>query len=166
MMDALKRFGHSISFTPAERRVAWFLAAAFVVGIAVKFYRVATDEGPGFDYTTSDAEFRRLSAAAEGIPDSAARQTLSGASLTDSTRRKEHHPSGGKKEPLAGSVNINTARREELMRLPGIGETMAERILAYRKEHGPFTSVEDLMNVKGIGKKKFARIAPACTTGR
>lgn len=168
MMDALKRFGHSISFTPAERRVAYFLAAAFVVGIGVKYYRVATDAGPGFDYTASDAEFRRASAATEALPDSASRSARAAAAPTsaDTTRRKERHTGGAKKDPPPASINLNTARVEDLMRLPGIGETMAQRIVAYRKEHGPFTSVEDLMNVKGIGKKKFARIAPACTTGR
>ena len=55
-------------------------------------------------------------------------------------------------------VNINTASKEELMTLPGIGETKAKAILAYRKEHGPFSSLEELKEVEGIKEAVFARI--------
>ena len=50
-------------------------------------------------------------------------------------------------------VNINTAAAEELDVLPGIGPALAGRIIAYREEHGPFTAVEDLLEVSGIGEK-------------
>ena len=52
-------------------------------------------------------------------------------------------------------TNINSATKIELMELPGIGEAMAERIIAYRQEHGGFASIEELMNVSGIGETKF-----------
>ena len=55
-------------------------------------------------------------------------------------------------------TNINSASKIELMQLPGIGETTADRILAYREEHGGFSSVEELMNVSGIGQSKFDAI--------
>ena len=55
-------------------------------------------------------------------------------------------------------VNINTAGIEELTDLSGIGNVYAERILKYRAENGPFASIEDIMNVKGIGEKTFAKI--------
>ncbi|HXK42437.1 MAG TPA: ComEA family DNA-binding protein, partial [Anaerolineae bacterium] len=48
-------------------------------------------------------------------------------------------------------VNLNTATLAELLTLPGIGETRAQAILAYRAEHGPFTRIEELQNVSGIG---------------
>jgi competence protein ComEA len=54
-----------------------------------------------------------------------------------------------------GKVNINTAGTDELNRLPGIGPVLADRIVEYREEHGPFTSLESLKNVPGIGEKKF-----------
>ena len=50
-------------------------------------------------------------------------------------------------------VNINTAAAEELDVLPGIGPALAGRIIAYREEHGPFTVVEDLLEVSGSGEK-------------
>jgi len=52
-------------------------------------------------------------------------------------------------------VNINSFNMEELTRLPGVGEKLAVRIVEYRKIHGPFKSKEELMQVKGIGEKKF-----------
>jgi competence protein ComEA len=60
--------------------------------------------------------------------------------------------------PDAGVVNVNTATVEELVRLPGIGETKARAILDYRKERGAFKSVEQLREVKGIGDAALERI--------
>ena len=55
-------------------------------------------------------------------------------------------------------VNINTATSEELQSLPGIGESIANRIITYRKENGKFSKIEDLTNVSGIGEAKFNNI--------
>ncbi len=60
-------------------------------------------------------------------------------------------------------VNINTASKEELESLPGIGPTLAQRIIEYREENGPFSSAEDLLNVKGIGEKKLEKIKDQIT---
>ncbi len=56
-------------------------------------------------------------------------------------------------------VNINTASKAELMTLPGVGEVIAERILEYRRAKR-FETPEELMEVKGIGPKKFERLRP------
>ena len=55
-------------------------------------------------------------------------------------------------------LDINSASKIELMELHGIGELLAERIIAYREENGPFTTVDDLICVKGIGEKKLQDI--------
>ena len=62
-------------------------------------------------------------------------------------------------------ININAASIEELTALPGIGVKTAERIVLYRKAHGKFKKIEDLMNVKGIGEKKFLRLRHLITVG-
>lgn len=55
-------------------------------------------------------------------------------------------------------ININTASEQELEKLNGIGESMAKRIINYRETHGGFSSKEEIMNVKGIGRKVFENI--------
>lgn len=52
-------------------------------------------------------------------------------------------------------VNINTANKEKLETLPGIGETTAQKIIDYREQNGKFNKIEDLKNVSGIGEAKF-----------
>lgn len=54
-------------------------------------------------------------------------------------------------------ININTCTKEELMSLPGVGEVLAGRIVEYR-DNNPFKAIEDIMNVSGIGDKKFESI--------
>ena len=60
-------------------------------------------------------------------------------------------------------VNLNTATLDQLETLSGIGEVLAQRILDYREEHGPFKAVEDLLNVSGIGDKRLADLKPHIT---
>ena len=64
----------------------------------------------------------------------------------------------------AGLVNINTADLSALCALPGIGEALAGRVIAYREEHGAFERPEDIMNVSGIGQGKFAALRGLITT--
>ncbi len=60
-------------------------------------------------------------------------------------------------------ININTATQAELESLPGIGPVTAQEIIAYREAHGPFTSIEQIMDVEGIGPKTFEEIQDLIT---
>jgi competence protein ComEA len=62
-------------------------------------------------------------------------------------------------------VNVNTATVEELQAVKGIGEKIAAAIVAYRKEHGPFKSLDELVHVKGIGEKTLEKIRGHLTLG-
>jgi comEA protein len=71
-------------------------------------------------------------------------------------------PSSGKASTV-GVVNINTASAEELQQLPGVGSVRATAILATRKERGGFKSVDELMEVKGIGPSMLEKLRPRVT---
>ena len=62
-------------------------------------------------------------------------------------------------------INVNTADHQTLMELPGIGEVLAQRIIDYRRNHGDFSALEELMNVEGIGTKRLEAILDYATVG-
>lgn len=64
----------------------------------------------------------------------------------------------GTAETADGRIDLNTATAEQLMTLPGIGESKAGSIIRYREEHGAFASVEDLMKVEGIKEGTYNRL--------
>jgi competence protein ComEA helix-hairpin-helix repeat region len=64
-------------------------------------------------------------------------------------------PRLGEQSEEPGMINLNTADVDELDDLPGIGPALAEAIVAWREENGPFTAIEDLLNVPGIGESKL-----------
>ncbi|MBM3310813.1 MAG: helix-hairpin-helix domain-containing protein [Candidatus Aminicenantes bacterium] len=69
---------------------------------------------------------------------------------------QSQQPAAGK--PEAEKVNLNSAPLDELQKLPRIGPKVAQRIIDFRKQNGPFKRVEDLLKVKGIGEKLFSQL--------
>ena len=145
----------SLGFTRNEVKVILVLIATLLCGLALRSYtsRMPSemDAEARFDYSAADSIFRQRSASVPSAPASG--------EPADSTRPRTAFAS---KPPLpAGShINLNTATADELTSLPGIGPAYARRIVAYREENGPFSSVDDLERVKGIGPKKMERLRP------
>jgi competence protein ComEA len=140
-MNIFARLQETFGFTRNELKVILFLAGALLIGAGLRWALSSSRPAPasGFDYAAADRDFaERSRPPTSGTP---ARPTPSTPSRTP-------------------AVNVNTAGREELMRLPGIGGVYADRILRYRREHGPFATVDDLDAVKGIGKKTLERLRP------
>lgn len=85
----------------------------------------------------------------------------------DGTGRNAFTPQTGAKAAgaatVTGLINVNTADQSQLDTLPGIGPSLAQRIIQYREANGPFRAVEDLKNVSGIGDKKFEDIKDRIT---
>jgi competence protein ComEA len=155
-MRLLQELNRNLGFTPQEGRVVLFLVAAFMLGIGIKVVKSSRTEKPAFDYTASDSEFEARSRLLGRLDSSG------DAGGSDSVR---HARGKNDYSLLPRSININTASKEELTRLPGIGDAMAERILAYRDENGSFSTIDELINIRGIGRKKLDRISPFCTVG-
>ena len=117
-------------------KFAWILLALVCVFFAFCF---GMSRGGG----TSGGEQRIVTEKS----DASAQERLTGAD-----------PSAPPERSLGGIVNINTAGLEELAALPGIGETLAQRIIDYREAHGGFSCAEALMNVSGIGEGRYETI--------
>lgn len=139
-----ERFG----FTRNEIVVIVVLSLTFCAGNAVQFYRNARGIAPPIpqaDYSQPDSEFIARSRSLLLPPPS-------------------RNPSGKKTALAARGIDLNSATVDELVSLPGVGRSTAEKIIQYRSEHGPFTDPADLTNVKGIGPKKIEKIKPLVRT--
>lgn len=108
--------------------------------------------------------------AAGGLTGDAAQEALNQAEpLSDGqmirvlTTQEEQQSKEQAQEAESGLVNLNTADADTLMRLPGIGASKAEAILAYRKEHGGFQSIEELMQISGIKEGVYNKIKASIT---
>lgn len=84
---------------------------------------------------------------------------------TATTTQTEPANTDSTEDAIQFPIDINTATAEQFNALPGIGETLANRILTYRTENGPFETLADLLNVEGIGEKKLEDILDYITIG-
>ncbi len=158
-----KNLSKKIGFTDTEIKVLLFLAICFLAGFVIKIVKDASSpEYKVFDYSKQDSLFSFYTKNAEK-------------NLEIEKQKKEKNPVDYKQEVLdfnpqnfkkkevtaplvEKSININKADKETLIRLPGIGEKTAQNIIDLRSKTGGFKTLDELMNVKGIGTAKFNKI--------
>ncbi len=134
--------------------------AAAIIG----YYRTASDSHTRQQWLAQLDSLAQLSTADNASPDDEDQPSRNTPhEIADSAYKPDARHDKRKQLPTQ-PIDINTAPKQELMRLPGIGEVMASRIVAARKER-PFSKPDDLLRVPGIGKKKFERIRPYIRTG-
>jgi competence ComEA-like helix-hairpin-helix protein len=131
-----RRLINWLAITKTERNVITFLAGTLIVGAGIRFYQESTTPLDNHDYRAADSSF------------AAFKEKLASVKIESSAARGEL------------PVNINTASKGELLRIPGIGATLAERILDHRARVRGFGSINELQNVKGISKKKLEKLKP------
>ena len=175
--------------TTAERHALLFLLSLALVGAGVRTVsarRFERDVAAGLrvsgagdsasDANPVDAQLAAVDSArgvrssrASRAPRTRPRGTVE-TSVTDPasvsrSRSRVERPtlSRGEQRPPVGPVDVNRATAEQLETLPRIGPSLARRIVAYREQHGPFASVEDLRHVRGIGVTTAALVAPLVT---
>jgi competence ComEA-like helix-hairpin-helix protein len=139
----LKRIADWIALTNTERKVVLFLVVTLLAGAGIRLYQATFPSAPQFDYRASDSTFAALNAAPEDSSYGAINEGIDTAS---------------------GKLNINTATKQQLLDLPGVGEVTAKRILTYRAEIGKFSTVDELRAIKGMSKKKIENLKPLITT--
>jgi competence protein ComEA len=159
----LRKVSKKIGFTETEIKVILFLAVGFLIGFVIKLYKDDSQpEYKSYDYTKEDSIFNFYKDKAEekliekknndenNIVDSKA-EVLDFKSTK--YKKKESLPL-----PAEKSIDINRADIKTLVRLPGIGEKTAQKIIELRNEKEKFEKLDELLEVKGIGKTKFNKI--------
>ena len=153
-MKIFQKISEKIGLTQTELKVNLFLVAVFFIGIIVKSFNWKNDEPikNNFDYTSTDSIFYSTNNVKP--QDNLIESNLESSDLNKSKINLDKQ----KQELLTKSVNLNKASLDQLTLLPGIGIKTAERILAYRRASGGFNSINELLEVHGIGDAKFDKI--------
>jgi len=159
-----------ISFTKNELKIILFVFIVLAFGFSIKYIRhlVSDNNFSKYNYEQSDNTFRRLSGSGSTLlsrdsslqKDSANNSTLTQRlkSTEDSLKNTGRKKSKKEEKLKPKGININTAPKEILIMLPGVGESTADKIINYRETHNGFKKIEHIMKVKGIGKKKFEKL--------
>ena len=148
-----RKFSDWLALTGTERKVILFLSGTVLLGAGIRLYQETFPSVPKFDYTESDSTFAALSE--KKIEEATTDRSI----LADSNAEE----SIAEDDTATSNVNINAASKQELMTLPGIGEVLSDRIIAYRTDVGLFRSIDELRKVKGLSKRKLEQLAPFIT---
>lgn len=150
------------NFTPSEIKAVIFVVIVLLVSGTYQLISPHKNLQPIYDYSESDSIFKRLSS--DSIQINSLKKVNSNQIISKSNKNLKTEKiikyTSKKKMPLSLSVNINSASEKELQQLPRIGPTMSKRIIEYRITNGKYNKIEDLLNVKGIGKKTLVKLKP------
>ncbi len=156
---------------PAETMTDGNMGTAGVVEAQIYYVHVCGEvNNPGVYALPEGSRIFEAVEAAGGLTDLAEERSLNQAKLIEDgmqiavpNREEAAAQENIQKEIAQGLVNLNAATKEQLMTLPGIGESRAEAILQYREQSGGFQAVEEIMNVSGIKEAAFEKIRDKIT---
>ena len=138
-------------FTKREKHVILFLVYTLMLGYGVKLYQGSHLYDDFKPVTSIEKEsFEKKATLAYDISKRKGLNSSESSTENDSKLQTE-------------IININTAKKQNLVKLPKIGTVTAERIIRFRDDYGPFKSFDDLLKVKGIGPKTLEKLKPQIT---
>jgi comEA protein len=155
-MKFINRLADKYGFTSEEIKVILFFIVLIAAGTV---YKLSTGQNFSHNthaYTKQDSLFFQILGDTQAVApryDSLFKAADSVSGMAGIKKESPHKGSIPDK-----SININRASVKELSLLPGVGEKTAEKIIAYRNQIGSFNSLEQIMDVKGIGEKKFEKL--------
>ena len=153
-----KRLSVKIGFTETEIKVLLFLLALFLGGFTyIKIIKGGAEANyKEFDYSKEESSLLK-SEQGDSLEEASIPEDKESVRKQVLELKDKPYERVSKKEPAEKSINLNSATKEELMKISGIGDKTAENILAYRKKNDRFKTMDELMNVKGIGEAKFVK---------
>jgi comEA protein len=146
-----------LNLTKNEKTSLVIFVSILLAALILEYAAHTKPNSQYFDYSVSDSIFTVRSA------DTVASEkdfNLQNTTPTGSMPEQPAKPKRQKSKKKISPININEANSEQLCSLPGIGPATAKRIIEYRKNNGNFTKIDDLIQIKGIGSKKLAKIKP------
>ncbi|MEP0860226.1 MAG: helix-hairpin-helix domain-containing protein [Ignavibacterium sp.] len=156
MFDKLSK---KLNLTQTELKISGFLILTLIVGILIKFIFSINEKTDltFYNYAQIDSIFFS-SDENDGNNSEIINKNVDYKQEVFDFNKQSFNNVYTKQLPAEKSINLNKATKQELMSLPGIGETTAKNIIELREKIGKFRKPEDLLKVKGIGSKKLDKI--------
>jgi competence ComEA-like helix-hairpin-helix protein len=152
-----KDFSNKIGFTKTEFNVLLILIFVFLFGLSLKIIRKDKYSPVSDNYIDKDRVFYLSSGRVLTNNSSFSKEKVNSDYKQYILEINKQSKKYIAKSPIINPININSAKIDEFIKLPGIGEKTAEKILELRIKKGKFNSIEELKEVKGIGDSKFEK---------
>lgn len=137
-------------FTPSQKKAILFVLIIFGMAAAYRITDRMLHPVEPYDFSVFEQAFYSRLDSIKHIQSTDSLQRVS--------EKKNELPRSSSIPVQTKQININTASVTELTALPRIGPKIAQRIVEYRQQHGPFRTKKEITNVKGIGPKTYARL--------